>query len=77
MFSIPIDVQYSQKAVFSLEKGSNGQNHSCSCSLPLVEKSPPGKLSIRPQPLGCNYLKSIQSHYEETVYFLPKIPGTH
>ena len=27
--------------------------------------------------MGVNYLKAIQSHYEETVYFLPEIPGTH
>ena len=29
---ILIDVQYSQKAIFSFEKGSNGQNHSTSGS---------------------------------------------
>ena len=38
-----IDVQYSQKAVFSFEKGSNCQNHSSSGSLDLVKKMPPGK----------------------------------
>ena len=38
---ILIDVQYSQKAVFSFEKGSNCQNHSSSGSLNLVKKSPP------------------------------------
>ena len=27
--------------------------------------------------MGCNCLKAIQSHYEETVYFLTEIPGTH
>ena len=34
---ILIDVLYSQKAVFSFEKGSNGQNHS-SCSHHPVKK---------------------------------------
>ena len=38
-----IDVQYSQKAVFSFEKGSNCQNHSSSGSLDLVKKCPQGK----------------------------------
>ena len=27
--------------------------------------------------MECNCLRAIQSHYEETVYFLPEIPGTH
>ena len=27
--------------------------------------------------MRCNCLKARQSHYEETVYFLPEIPGTH
>ena len=27
--------------------------------------------------MGCNCLKARRSHYEETVYFLPEIPGTH
>ena len=34
---ILIDVQYSQKAVFSFEKGSNCQNHSSSGSLHPAE----------------------------------------
>ena len=25
--------------------------------------------------MGCNYLKAMQNHYEDTVYFLPEIPG--
>ena len=37
---ILIDVKYSQKAVFSFEKGLNGQNHSTSGSHPLVKRSP-------------------------------------
>ena len=27
--------------------------------------------------MGCNCLKARQSHYEETVYFLPEIFGSH
>ena len=38
---ILIDFQYSQKAVFSFEKGSNYQNHSSSGSLQLVIKFQP------------------------------------
>ena len=41
MILILIDVQYSQKAVISFEKGSNGQNQSFSGFQHLVEKSPP------------------------------------
>ena len=37
---ILIDVQHSQKVVFSFEKGSNRLNHSSSGSLYLVKKSP-------------------------------------
>ena len=42
---ILIDVQDSQKAVFSFEKGSNRQNHSCLGFLYPVKKSPPSKIS--------------------------------
>ena len=45
---ILIDVQYSQKAAFSFEKGSNRQNHSSSGSLHLVKKSPPVKFPLPP-----------------------------
>ena len=27
--------------------------------------------------MECNCFKATQSYYEETVYFLPEIPGTH
>ena len=37
-FKILIDVQYLQKATFSFEKGSNGQNNSSSGSTCLVKK---------------------------------------
>ena len=52
---ILIDVQYSQKAVFSFEKGLNGQNHSSSGSHHLVWKShqqnfwPPYSHPLNPQ----------------------------
>ena len=49
---ILIDVQHSQKAVFSFEKGSNRQNHSSSGSLYRVKMSPPPTIKISvPQPL--------------------------
>ena len=49
---ILIDVQYSQMAVFSFEKGSNNQNHSSSGSLHLVKKiPPPSKIPDSPQTL--------------------------
>ena len=79
---ILIDVQYSQKAVFSFEKGSNHQNHSSSGSLNLIKKFPPVKFPILLLcPLFVDGVQLpqgyIKSHYEETVYFLPEIPGTH
>ena len=37
---ILIDIQYSQKAVFSFEKGSNHQNQSSPGSLHLEKKFP-------------------------------------
>ena len=48
---ILIDVPFSQKAVFSFEKGSNHQNHSSLGSQHLVKKSPtPVKSPIPPSP---------------------------
>ena len=44
---ILIDVQYSQKAVFSFEKDLSGQNHSSSGYNPL-EKNSPSKISTPP-----------------------------
>ena len=46
-----IDVQYSQKAVFHSEKGSNCQNHSSSGSLHPVKNFHPVKFLI-PSPQG-------------------------
>ena len=81
---ILIDVQYSQKAAFSFEKGLNHQNHCSSGSLHLVKKFPPVKFLIPPNPLPLfgrpQYIKlyaPFMLHYEETVYSLPEIPGTH
>ena len=48
---ILIDVQYSQKAALSYEKGSNAQNHSSPGSNYLVKKSTLAKFLISPQPL--------------------------
>ena len=42
---IVIDVQYSQKVVFSFENGSNRKNQSSSRCLHLVKKFPPRKIS--------------------------------
>ena len=44
-----IDVQYSQTAVFSFEKGSNRQNHFSSGSVhPAKKIPPPSKISDSP-----------------------------
>ena len=49
---ILIDVQYSQKAVFSFEKGFNCQNNSSPGSFrPVKEISPPLKFPILPSHL--------------------------
>ena len=47
---ILIDVQYSQKAVFSFEEGSNHQNHSSSNSPCLVKNSQSAKFLSTPNP---------------------------
>ena len=53
---ILIDVQYLQKAVFSFEKCSNGQNCYSSSPHHLIKKFPPTKISdslpAPPPPLG-------------------------
>ena len=56
---ILIEVQYSQKAVFSFEKGSNHQNHSSPDSLHLVKKILPSKISDSPQPLATIWKTTI------------------
>ena len=48
---ILIDVQYSKKAAFSFEKGSNHQKHSSSGFLHTVKKIPPCKNFRFPPPL--------------------------
>ena len=47
---ILIHVQYSQKAVFSFEKGLNNQNHSLSSSHDLVKKNHPLAKFLIPLP---------------------------
>ena len=49
---ILIDVQYSQKAVFSFEKGLNHQNYPSPGSLHLVKRFPPSKISNPPTSRG-------------------------
>ena len=64
---ILIDVQYSQKAVFSFEKGLNHQNHPSPGSLHLVKRFPPSKISnpptsrggFTPPPTLYHYLKNL------------------
>ena len=54
-----IDVQYSQKAVFSFEKGSNCQNHfSAGAFHPVKKISPSVKFPIPPPPTSYRYLKN-------------------
>ena len=61
---ILIDVQYSQKAVFSLGKGSNRQDHSSSGSLPPAKKiPPPSKISIPPLPISSKYFTSMMEFF--------------
>ena len=57
---ILIDVQYSQKAVFSFEKGSNGQNHSSSSSHHPVKKFPLERCLI-PLPLLTAIWKTLKN----------------
>ena len=53
------DIHYSQKAIFSFEKGSVGQNHSSSCSHHLVIKSPPPAKFLIPPPLLTTVQKTL------------------
>ena len=50
-------VQYSQKDVFSFEKGSNGQNHSSGSQHPAKKFPSPAKFLIPPTPY--HYLENI------------------
>ena len=54
---ILIDVHYSQKDVFSFEKGLNGENHSSSGSHHPLKKIPPAKFLIPPTPY--HYLENL------------------
>ena len=55
---ILIDVQYSQKAIFSFKKGLNCQDHSSSGSFHPVNLPPPSKISDSP-PLPPSPLTTI------------------
>ena len=62
---ILIDVQYSQKAVFSFEKSSNSQNHFSSGYLPPV--NPPShlsKISDSNPPLGWIFPPTPYRYFE-------------
>ena len=67
---------------------SSGLLHLVKKLPPVKFPIPPNPLTLfrRPQYIKlyvpflcmvCNCLKAMQSHYEETVYFLPEIPDTH
>ena len=67
LISILIDIQYSQKAIFNFEKGSNRQNYCSSGSLHPVKKSPPSKIfdshltgggADSPTPIPYRYLEN-------------------
>ena len=61
---ILIDVQYSQEAVFSFEKGFNGQSHSSSGSHHPVKNSTPVKFPM--PPLGGIPLPSLLTAFWKT-----------
>ena len=80
---ILINVQHSQKAAFSFEKGSNHQNHSSLGSLHPIKNLPQYNgivvlcncimLKKKKKPLFMDGVQLSQgySHFEEAVYFLP------
>ena len=68
---ILIDVQYSQKAVFSFEKGLNRQNHCSSGFLHPVKKSSLSKISDPPHPPGiCNKTETKNVTVAKMVEFI-------
>ena len=80
---ILIDIQYSQKAVSSFEKGLNHQNHSSSDFLYSVKKFPPVKFLILPTPLGRIYLPPPLTtiwktlHQWKEIFFNSKKPYSY
>ena len=61
---ILIDVQYSQKAVFSFEKGSNRQNHFSSGSLHPVNPPPPQEIFRFQPPRGWIFPPTPYRYFE-------------
>ena len=62
---ILIDIQYSQKAVSSFEKGLNHQNHSSSGSIYPEKNSLPSKISDSLHSTGESLPPSTPYHYLE------------
>ena len=82
---ILIHVQYSQKAVFSFEKGLNNQNHSLSSSHHLVKKNHPLAKFLIPLPtkggegglllFGKPWDNKISLNVDKTEMILLKVNG--
>ena len=71
---ILIDIQYSEKAVFSFEKNSICQNHFSSGSLNLLKNllpPPQVKLPIPPPPPFYGYFENLASVAKEEFQFVP------
>ena len=70
---ILIDIQYSEKAVFSFEKNSICQNHFSSGSLNLLKNllPPPSKTSNTPSPPFYGYFENLASVAKEEFQFVP------
>ena len=83
---ILVDVQYSKKELFLLSKRFKSSKSLLLWFPSPGKKNPPSKMSDSPlgeggvPPHPYHYLENfeaIQSYYEESVYFLLEIPGTH
>ena len=74
---ILIDAQYSQKAVFSFERGSYWQNHSSSLLRfsPPPKKSPSAKFPIPPTGGGFISASSPLTAIWKTLRIIPPHPG--
>ena len=67
---ILIDVQYSQKAIFSFKKGLNCQDHSSSGSFHPVNLPPPIKISDSPHspPLPPYHYLEYSDSYRQSLF---------